>query len=360
LELTELVEKIRVEAVVRAAQIRAKSEAIELALRIHTHSKAFRPPELIALDKQYEENVKAIKKAYDKKESIRNRLTVNAGKLQKLKMVSKPTVASIKPLTEAQQRAKEVALEIELKRRAKQDDINRIIKEEKEKNKIEYSDVFNRKLKSIKMKNKNGNIEEEYNEEEYLEDMFPELITNKNFSDRLYSGVEKKQKSYKTVKNKPNIIKMGPKSFDENKQTLKTAHDKAGENKERTNILKKIEEFKEKNIKGVKKSQLCMTFGTNEVCKHAKCRYAHTITELKPENCLYGDNCKIKDTICVYIHPNETKTSYVNRILKVRGIVEPKSVTKSKNVKKKDILCEYVKSGLPCPHGDKCRFRHEL
>lgn len=74
-------------------------------------------------------------------------------------------------------------------------------------------------------------------------------------------------------------------------------------------------------------SLFCTSFGTSDLCPHGKkCKFAHSIEQHNPTKCGYGEKCRyitsendmylnIPDTRkCTYIHPNESKNIYYNRI----------------------------------------------
>tara|TARA_Y100001972_G_C7650869_1_gene327276 strand:+ start:845 stop:1204 length:360 start_codon:yes stop_codon:yes gene_type:complete len=51
-------------------------------------------------------------------------------------------------------------------------------------------------------------------------------------------------------------------------------------------------------------------------CKRIGCSYAHSISELKVRECLFGDECiykNSKNNPCKYIHPNESMSDYHER-----------------------------------------------
>lgn len=85
-------------------------------------------------------------------------------------------------------------------------------------------------------------------------------------------------------------------------------------------MLLKVEKDTNKN-----KTQMCKSWFNNTTCRFKNCTFAHTKSELKPRMCNFGMKCKkIIDTgyhiknnrneICLFIHPNETKKSYLDRI----------------------------------------------
>jgi len=58
------------------------------------------------------------------------------------------------------------------------------------------------------------------------------------------------------------------------------------------------------------------------MCKYGKectrkiCYFAHSLKELQPTLCLFGDTCKFKnhpDRVCPYLHPDESKREFIKR-----------------------------------------------
>jgi hypothetical protein len=108
--------------------------------------------------------------------------------------------------------------------------------------------------------------------------------------------------------------------------------------KDENPVFKKREEAKDvffdelKLNKTLKKTSLCRSFIEGVKCPHSKCRFAHSLKELKKRDCLYGDTCilvkkdkkeegvyhhrKGKRNICAFWHQNETKDSYIRRVMK--------------------------------------------
>ena len=110
-----------------------------------------------------------------------------------------------------------------------------------------------------------------------------------------------------------------------------------------------LEKLKSAKDKITTKSQMCSSFETNHQCKHgSKCRFAHTIEELTPSSCFFGEQCQFINSSakkCMHIHDCEDKNEYCNRV----GIgSEHKNIT----------ICRSVGTGKPCYHGTKCRFLH--
>jgi hypothetical protein len=153
-------------------------------------------------------------------------------------------------------------------------------------------------------------------------------------------------------------------------------------------------------VHSCERTRICNSVVENRKCPHGeKCRFAHSLEELNLVPCRFGDKCKLvcfedsyknvsKTTrVCKFSHPEETKINYAERV----GITIPKShvaipqpvvpkppvppaqtvvaklmippspkVSAWKNpleIKEKP-LCKSVGTGKPCPHGEKCRFRH--
>ena len=87
---------------------------------------------------------------------------------------------------------------------------------------------------------------------------------------------------------------------------------------------------KPENIVNNNKTKLCNSLETGDKCKHGlKCRFAHSIDELVPKKCNYGDECHLvnvksvngnmlffnvnKDRICKYQHTSESIETYRKR-----------------------------------------------
>lgn len=52
-------------------------------------------------------------------------------------------------------------------------------------------------------------------------------------------------------------------------------------------------------------------------CRNSKCTYAHNLSELSPIMCQYREKCR-RGVSCRYMHSNETKQVYVDRIASQR------------------------------------------
>ena len=133
------------------------------------------------------------------------------------------------------------------------------------------------------------------------------------------------------------------------------------------------------------KTKVCKSVILGVACPHGvECRFAHSVTELKEKQCVYGDECKfvqnindkyinIKDKICDHMHPNETFENYYERMsedyhnsykfikreskqVEVRSkafeILKDKS--KIDNFLKKTKFCIHKN----CKRGSSCRFAH--
>jgi len=158
---------------------------------------------------------------------------------------------------------------------------------------------------------------------------------------------------------------------------------------------KAFEKLKESKDKGNSKSKICTSFGTKKSCRHGEnCRFAHTVDELSPSECFFGTDCKFlhcPERLCVFIHEQETKIQYCQRVgikipkktisppqvpifVKTEVRVSIKKLEKSawqiplnipcetkieeQPIESKIRLCISVGKGIPCPHGNNCRFSH--
>jgi hypothetical protein len=75
--------------------------------------------------------------------------------------------------------------------------------------------------------------------------------------------------------------------------------------------------------KVLKRTKLCK-YGSK--CKRKVCTFAHSIKELQPAKCLFGESCRFinhPSRKCTFLHPNETKEEFVKRTgLEIPGKVE--------------------------------------
>jgi len=74
-------------------------------------------------------------------------------------------------------------------------------------------------------------------------------------------------------------------------------------------------------------TKMCKSVYTNIHCAHGdKCSFAHTIEQLNPSKCAFGDDCRKTGDECRFIHPYETKTEYCERINVSPKIKEPRRI----------------------------------
>ena len=192
----------------------------------------------------------------------------------------------------------------------------------------------------------------------------------------------------------PIVLKMGIQSY-------KTQSNP--EIKESKNTRKEARENLENTKEGQLNSRMCNSVGSGEPCRHGeRCRFAHSIEQLSPTKCFFGNECKFLDCThrtCNFIHPCEDKLAYCKRtgINTVLPKSSPKITEKKEEPKKmaggnfeapkitgnawdrsfipatpewttvkrkeckektKRPLCRSVGTGKPCPHGATCRFSH--
>jgi len=101
------------------------------------------------------------------------------------------------------------------------------------------------------------------------------------------------------------------------------------------------------DMKFLIKTKMCVSVIENIHCPHVKCRFAHSLAELKPKLCSFGSVCHMvclsepngpnspdgtgsyknvpnsKDKICSFWHPNETETSYALRMGLIKAPCNP-------------------------------------
>jgi len=142
--------------------------------------------------------------------------------------------------------------------------------------------------------------------------------------------------------NRPNILR----EYIEKETHIHINNENTTIEDKRSEALEKLKSAKDKIST---KSQMCSSFGNKKSCKHGtKCRFAHTIEELTPSNCFFGEQCQFihnLDKKCMHIHNCEDKNEYCKRV----GIG-----SKEKNI----TICRSVGTGKNCYHGSKCRFLH--
>jgi hypothetical protein len=74
-------------------------------------------------------------------------------------------------------------------------------------------------------------------------------------------------------------------------------------------------------------TKMCKSVYTNIRCAHGeKCFFAHTIEQLNPSKCAFGDDCRKTGDECGFIHPFETKIEYCVRIGVSPKEPEPKRI----------------------------------
>jgi len=142
-------------------------------------------------------------------------------------------------------------------------------------------------------------------------------------------------------------------------------------------------------------TKMCRSVFTNKHCYHGeRCRFAHSIEQLNPSKCGFGNMCDkiICDDfscrnnplrfVCEFIHPNETKETFCDRIgvtpKNIIPVIPPaKFVTRdvkynevvgttpsekicqpcTSKLPAKQRMCSFILDGSVCPHA-KCRFSH--
>lgn len=114
------------------------------------------------------------------------------------------------------------------------------------------------------------------------------------------------------------------------------------------------------------KTRMCSSATSGTKCPHGtKCRFAHSEDELNPNNCCFGNNCKLvknvegviensksSKKICFFIHTGETKEQYRSRICS-----KPVSIPSEKNL----VVEETVKKVfIPAPVKVSCWKKPEI
>jgi hypothetical protein len=61
----------------------------------------------------------------------------------------------------------------------------------------------------------------------------------------------------------------------------------------------------------VMKTRFCRNVLDNRRCRK-ECSFAHSLGEFEPVRCMYENRCR--RAVCVFIHPRETKTAFLDRL----------------------------------------------
>ena len=100
------------------------------------------------------------------------------------------------------------------------------------------------------------------------------------------------------------------------------------------------------------KSNMCRLVLETGKCTRSECNFAHTIAELNPYQCEFGNKCKFfteESKKCNHFHPSETKESYCAR----RGIKEFVAIVEKPVEPVKKFV---VHQGPICQTGDLAKF----
>jgi hypothetical protein len=117
-------------------------------------------------------------------------------------------------------------------------------------------------------------------------------------------------------------------------------------NEQRSKAFEMLEDRK-KGGANLLKTKMCRSTETGEACPHGdRCRFAHTLSELRISECFFGDRCRFvrrhrnQDGIyfnnagkfCNHLHPGETQECFFKRTGKEMPVVVPPK--KVENVEK--------------------------
>ena len=184
----------------------------------------------------------------------------------------------------------------------------------------------------------------------------------------------------------------------------------------REKAFEKLADAQGEGGKSLSRTKMCMSVAKGVPCRHGdRCRFAHSQEELQVAKCFFGCNCRFVrqtnqgwwvnaggDKKCTFIHEGEDKENYVKRMGIATGSQDstplatpkstpmatpkqsrapspavelPKTAVWAKPVPLKaevveevceevnpptpnNKICESVLKGIPCRHGDRCRFLH--
>lgn len=137
-----------------------------------------------------------------------------------------------------------------------------------------------------------------------------------------------------------------------NKKDVKEKFVVGSSNEERSKAFELLED-KKKGGANLLKTRMCRSTETGEECPHGdRCRFAHTLSELRISECFFGDRCKFvrchrshegvyfnnTGKFCNHLHPGETHECFFKRTGKdMPVVVPPKNVeTKVVDIPKND------------------------
>jgi hypothetical protein len=111
------------------------------------------------------------------------------------------------------------------------------------------------------------------------------------------------------------------------------------------------------------RTKMCSSLNAGKKCNNKGCSYAHSIDELKINDCKFINcNMVIKEDgyffntnnkVCNNIHNCESKDNYLKRV----GIQKNGDLQPTRTLEKTQ-LCKSLKEKIKCPHGNNCRFAH--
>jgi len=137
-----------------------------------------------------------------------------------------------------------------------------------------------------------------------------------------------------------------------NKKDVKERFVVGSSNEERSKAFELLED-KKKGGANLLKTRMCRSTETGEECPHGdRCRFAHTLSELRISECFFGDRCRFvrchrshegvyfnnTGKFCNHLHPGETHECFFKRTGKdMPVVVPPKNVeTKVVDISKND------------------------
>ena len=118
------------------------------------------------------------------------------------------------------------------------------------------------------------------------------------------------------------------------------------------------------------KAYICKSVENSKECPYGKkCKFSHSAADLEVKKCTYGNDCnRIKisrrgevcnmdvKNPCVFIHPSETISSFLDR----KGLKGFPVENMKGDVYSRTRMCVSYTQNIKCLKGDECTYAHEI